>query len=63
MPRGVRGRTIQLPSGKTLEIDVSGSGKKYGVAYLTANERHDLGSAVPMPEPGMEDALHLVGRR
>lgn len=58
--RGVTGRTIQLPSGKPLEVDVSGAGKKYGVAYVTANERHVLGNDVPMPEPGMEDALHLV---
>lgn len=57
---GVRGRTIKLPTGKPLEVDVSGSGKKYGVAYLTAQERHELGTAVPLPEPGMEDALHLV---
>jgi hypothetical protein len=58
--RGITGRTIGLPGGKSLEVDVSGSGKKYGVAYVTANERHDLGNAIPMPEPGMEDALHLV---
>ena len=58
--RGVTGRSIELPGGKTLEVDVGGAGKKYGVAYVTANERHVLGDAVPMPEPGMEDALHLV---
>ncbi|HVU01184.1 MAG TPA: hypothetical protein VHE30_05505 [Polyangiaceae bacterium] len=58
--RGVRGRTVKLPSGKSLEVDVSASGKKFGVAYLTANERRELGNSVPMPEPGMEDALHLI---
>lgn len=58
--RGVTGRSIALPNGKHLEVDVSAAGKKYGVAYVTANERRDLGNAVPMPEPGMEDALHLV---
>jgi hypothetical protein len=58
--RGVTGRTIQLAGGKPLEVDVSAAGKKYGVAYVTANERHALGDAIPMPEPGMEDALHLV---
>lgn len=58
--RGLTGRTVQLPSGKSLEVDVTGAGRKYGVAYVTANERHALGNAVPMPEPGMEDALHLV---
>ena len=39
---------------------MTAAGRKYGVAYVTANERHVLGNAVPMPEPGMEDALHLV---
>lgn len=58
--RGLTGRTLQLPSGKPLEVDVTGAGHKYGVAYVTANERHALGNSVPMPEPGMEDALHLV---
>jgi hypothetical protein len=58
--RGLTGRTVQLPAGKPLEVDVSGAGRKYGVAYVTGNERHALGNSVPMPEPGMEDALHLV---
>ncbi len=58
--RGVLGRTVQLPGGKTLDVDVTAAGKKYGVAYVTANERRALGVALPMPEPGMEDALHLV---
>jgi hypothetical protein len=57
---GVRGHNLKLPSGKPLEVDIRASGKKYGVAYLTANERRELGTEVPMPEPGMEDALHLV---
>jgi hypothetical protein len=58
--RGVIGRSVVLSSGKTLSVDVSGSGKKYGVAYITAQERRALGTSVPMPEPGMEDALHVV---
>ncbi len=58
--RGVTGRSVALALGKSLEVDVSGAGKKYGVAYITANERHALGEAVPTPEPGMEDALHVV---
>jgi len=58
--RGVTGKLVTLPGGKKLEVDVSGAGKQYGVAYVTGNERHQLGSAVPTPEPGMEDALHLV---
>src|SRR4051794_6488278 len=58
--RGIGGRTIELPDQKKLKVDVSGSGKKYGVAYVTANERHALGGSIPMPEPGMEDALRVV---
>lgn len=58
--RGVTGRSIGLPDGKKLEVDVSGAGKRYGVAYVTANERRELGNSVPTPQPGMEDALHLV---
>jgi hypothetical protein len=58
--RGVTGRTVRLGAGKVLEIDVSGAGHKYGVAYVTANERHALGNSVPTPQPGMEDALHLI---
>ena len=58
--RGVTGRRVGLAGGKHLEVDVSAAGKKYGVAYVTANERRELGDAVPQPQPGMEDALHLV---
>ena len=57
---GVTGRTISLAAGKRLDVDVTAAGKKYGVAYVTANERRALGLAVPPPQPGMEDALHLV---
>lgn len=58
--RGVTGRTIALAGGKLLQVDVGAVGKRYGVAYVTANERHALGLAVPAPQPGMEDALHLI---
>ena len=58
--RGVTGRSIALASGKELQVDVTGAGKKYGVAYVTANERRSLGLSVPAAQPGMEDALHLV---
>jgi hypothetical protein len=57
---GVTGRSIALAAGKRLQVDVGATGKKYGVAYVTANERRALGLAVPAPQPGMEDALHLV---
>ncbi|HEX4335988.1 MAG TPA: hypothetical protein VH062_08755 [Polyangiaceae bacterium] len=58
--QGVTGRTISLAAGKVLEVDVTSAGKRYGVAYVTGNERRSLGLAVPTPEPGMEDALHLI---
>jgi len=58
--RGVTGRTITLAGGKFLQVDVGAVGKRYGVAYVTANERRALGLAVPSPQPGMEDALHLI---
>src|SRR5215468_8955021 len=58
--RGVTGRTVALAGGKQLQVDVGAVGKKYGVAYVTQNERHALGLAVPPPPPGMEDALHLI---
>jgi len=61
--KGITGRSVKLPDGKTLEVDVTASGKRYGVAYVTANERRELGASVPLPEPGMEDALHLVHGR
>ena len=58
--RGVTGRTITLAGGKLLSVDVGASGKRYGVAYVTGNERRALGLAVPAPQPGTEDALHLI---
>jgi hypothetical protein len=58
--RAVTGRTIALAGGKVLQVDVGAVGKKYGVAYVTANERHTLGLAIPPVQPGTEDALHLM---
>jgi hypothetical protein len=56
----VMGRTVHLVDGKPLTVDVTAAGHKWGVAYLTGPERHVLGSSVPTPTPGMEDALHIV---
>jgi hypothetical protein len=58
--RGVTGQSITLASGKLLQVDVTAVGKRYGVAYVTGNERRALGLAVPAADPGMEDALHLL---
>lgn len=56
----VPGRGVQIAEGKTLEVDVMSDGRKYGVAYLTPNERQALGAALPAKAPDMGDALQLV---
>lgn len=56
----VPGRSIQLADGKSLEVDVMSDGKKYGVAYLTPNERQALGASLPPRAPEMGDALQLI---
>jgi len=56
----VPGRMVRLSQGNDLEVDVAAQGKKYGVAYITANERVRLGVALPAREPSMGDALQLV---
>ena len=53
-------REIEVKKGKVLEVDVGSEGHLYGVAYVTAAERHTLGAAIPQPDPEMPDALHLV---
>ncbi len=56
----VHGHPITLAPGRSLEVDVLSEGRKYGVAYVTANERAALGPALPPREPSMGDALQLV---
>jgi len=58
--RPIPGRSIEVTPGKKLEIDVGSQAKKYGVAYVTANERQKLGNALPQRDPSMGDALLLV---
>jgi hypothetical protein len=58
--RPVPGRKIELTQGKRLEVDVGSQGKKYGVAYVSVNERMTLGSSLPPRDPAMGDALQLV---
>jgi hypothetical protein len=41
-------------------VDVAAAERKYGVAYVTAAERLELGSALPDKDPSMGDALQLV---
>lgn len=56
----VPGRSIQIAEGKALEVDVLSDGHKYGVAYVTPNERAALGAALPAKAADMGDALQLV---
>jgi hypothetical protein len=56
----VQGHPIALAPGKSLQVDVSALGRKYGVAYVTAGERDALSGALPARNPNMGDALQLV---
>ena len=58
--RPVRGAELSLSDNQTLHIDVNAQNHKYGVAYVTAQERIALGSTLPPRDPGMGDALQLV---
>lgn len=58
--RPVPGGTLELADGTPLQVDVGSNGKKYGVAYITANELQRLGKALPPRDPSMGDALQLV---
>lgn len=55
----VHGKPLAIAPGKSLEVDVGSQGRKYGVAYVTVNERMALGPAL-QARPGMGDALQLV---
>ena len=37
------------PSGKTLKIDVGVRDHDYGIAYITSEDAHELGDAIPPP--------------
>jgi hypothetical protein len=56
----VPGTTIALTESKQIHIDVGSKDRKYGVAYVTAGERLELGTALPDKDPAMGDALQLV---
>ena len=58
--RPVPGSTIALTESKQIHIDVGAAERKYGVAYVTAAERLELGSALPEKDETMGDALQLV---
>jgi hypothetical protein len=56
----VAGSDVSLSPQHRLHVDVLAQGKRFGVAYVTANERGLLGRALPPRDPGMSDALQLV---
>ncbi|HEY3500602.1 MAG TPA: hypothetical protein VGK73_38175, partial [Polyangiaceae bacterium] len=56
----VHGRPITLQPGRQLEVDVAAQGRKYGVAYVTGNEKVQLGTALPPRDPARGDALQLM---
>jgi hypothetical protein len=56
----IPGKSLLLADGTPLEVDVSAKGKRYGVSYITANERFRLGKALPPRDTSMGDALQLV---
>jgi len=56
----VPGSSVTLSESKRINVDVTARDRKYGVAYVTAAERVELGSALPEKDPAMGDALQLV---
>ena len=54
------GHDLDLSDSQKLHVDVNGQEHKYGVAYVTANERVTLGTTLPARDPGVGDALQLV---
>jgi hypothetical protein len=56
----VRGAELPLSDTQKLHVDVNAQDRKYGVAYVTAQERAALGNTLPPRDPAMGDALQLV---
>ncbi len=54
------GTSVALTESKQIKVDVVAADRKYGVAYVTAMERLELGSALPEKDASMGDALQLV---
>ena len=54
----IPGRDVQIQEGVAIELDVGASGRKFGVAYTTPNERAELGNALPGKVKGVK-----AGRR
>ena len=58
--RPIPGHDVPLTESKQIHVDVGTSDRKYGVAFVTAAERLELGTALPEKDPAMGDALQLV---
>jgi hypothetical protein len=58
--RPVPGQPVTLAPNKRLKVDVGAEGRRFGVAYVTAQERIELDDALPPRDPSMGDALQLV---
>ncbi len=56
----VQGRDLPLSETEALHVDVNAQNRKYGVAYVTGQERSLLGAMLPPRDPAMGDALQLV---
>lgn len=56
----VPGPEVEMAGGRMLEIDVTATGFKFGVAYMNVNDRRATGDAVPPRDDSMGDALQLV---
>ncbi len=56
----VLGGSLPLSETRALHVDVNAQNRKYGVAYVTGQERELLGPMLPPRDPAMGDALQLV---
>jgi hypothetical protein len=54
------GSDVSLSTKVRLHVDLWAAGKRFGIAYVTADERGGLGSALPPRDPAKGDALLLV---
>lgn len=53
-------REIQLPTGKKLRVDVSATGHKWGIAYLTSSDIASLDPKSDLPPRPTNDDLAIV---
>jgi hypothetical protein len=56
----LQGSDVSLSAKVRLHVDIWAAGKRFGIAYVTADERGNLGSTIPPRDPAKGDALLLV---